>query len=215
MCKGPFTPRDPVLRRSIALLEAAMAMNQRMMLKELADRFSSQPVYTFTSRGADHVLSFYASVTVHDAAGAVRYCGESGAHFATKKAAQEAAAAAALLSGDAVGAGNNGLAAAATRAHAWVGDAAFEFILALLGARHGLSVEQLDGVSQALFSNESLAGYAPEPLASVVLTATGVEATMGAGLAPHVDVLLDVLLPVMTNANPALAAAVQAAVNQA
>ena len=190
-------------------------MNHRMMLKELADRFSSQPVYTCHSHGADHLLSFYASVSVLDAAGVLRYTGDSGlVHFATKKAAQEAAAAAALLNGDAVGAGNNAL-AAETRAHAWVGDAAFEFVLALLGTRHGLSVEQLDGVSQALFSNESLAGYAPEPLASVVLTATGVEATMGVGLAPHVDVLLDALLPVMTNANPALAAALQVAVNQA
>jgi hypothetical protein len=192
-----------------------MANNSRMVLQELADKFSSKAVYTFAAHGPPHLRLFHAAVTVFDLTGAVRYHGESGNHFATKKEAQEAAAAAALLNGDVMGGGNVATLSAETRKRAWAGDRAFAFILALLGMRHDLSVEQLDGVSQALFSNESLAGFAPQPLASVVLTATSVEANMGVGLAQHVDVLLDVFLPVMTSANPALAAALQAAVIQA
>jgi hypothetical protein len=188
-----------------------MAMNQRMKLKELADKFGRQPAYTFSSNGADHLLEFQAVVKVHDATGALRYSGECGARFPTKKEAQEAAAAAALRNGDVVSGGNTAV-SSETRKSAWLGDAAFELILALLGTRHGLSVEQLDGVSQALFSNESLASYAPEQLASSTLTATSVESNMGVHLVQHVDALLDVLVPAMTTANPALAAALDVAV---
>ena len=188
-----------------------MAMNQRMMLKELADKFGRQPVYKFCSYGADHMLCFSASVTVCDAYGAVRYSGDSVATYATKKAAQEAAAADALQRAGGSGAGEGSL-SARVRAKAWLGDSAFEFTLALLGSRSGLSVEQLDRISQRLFSNESLAAYAPEQLTSTTLTATSVEAAMGEQVADHLDTLLEILVPAMMLANQELTTALQDAV---
>ena len=110
-------------------------------------------------------------------------------------------AAAAGQDGDAV--------SAAVRAQAWLGDAALDFILALLGSRAGLSAQQMDTLSQQRLSNEALALLAPEDLASVALTATGVEADVGASVAPLADQLLAILLPALYDANALLADALQ------
>ena len=184
-----------------------------MRLKELGDTLGATLAYDFNVVGADHALRFSATVEGRDASGVVRYHGDSGDFFPTKKQAQEAAAANALgNAGVAVGGGAT--LSAATRAQAWLGDAAFEFALALLGTREGLSVEQFDRLSQQLFNNGALAAAAPHArqLTSVVLTATNEEARLGTRLTPHFDSLLDILLPAVHDANPAVAAALQAAV---
>jgi hypothetical protein len=97
-------------------------------------------------------------------------------------------------------------------AQAWLGDAALDFIVALMGTKEGLSVAQMDRVSQRQLCNKALAGCAREQLASETLTATEVEASVGRSLTPLIDDLLELLLPALREANPELASDLRGAV---
>ena len=125
------------------------------------------------------------------------YLGESGVEH-TKKEAAEAAAQAALNN-----AGNNQT-SAETRAKAWLGDAAQEVVLALLGTRAALSADQLDDLSQRLLSNDALTAMAEQQLVSPTVTATEEEARFGWRLLQDLDTLLEILVPALVDANPSL-----------
>lgn len=192
-------------------LSPAPATNARMRLKELADKVpGSEVLKSCKSYGLSgpNQPPFRASVVVVTNGGCkVLYSGKSGDAW-TVKEAEEAAAADALRK---AGAGDDG-APAAVRAEAWLGDAAQEFILALLGTRAGLTAAQLDHLSQTLLSNEALAAGAPEQLVSVTLTATEAEAKLGRRVTADTGNLLTLLLPALREANPALDAALRRAV---
>ncbi len=160
-----------------------------------------------TSTGPPHQRLFSLDIVVRDAGDNVRFSGSSG-HALSLKAAQEQAAVNALESADM---GDQAV-PAAVRAQAWLGDAAQEFLLALLASKAGLSAAQQDDISQALFSNAALAAGAPVQLASPYLTATEVEAALGRAVGQRIDDLLAILLPALHAGNPPLAAALQAAV---
>jgi hypothetical protein len=186
-----------------------MSSNARMHLKELCDK---NPGWTLTyeyptTSGPDHQRLFSVDVSVRDAGNKLRFFGSSG-HAQSLKAAQEQAAVKALESADL----GDQATPAAVKAQAWCGDAAQEFVLALLASKAGLSAAQQDDISQALFSNAALAAGAPVQLASPYLTATEAEAALGRVIAPSVDALLAILLPALHAGNPPLAAALQAAV---
>lgn len=189
--------------------------DNRTVLHRLAANLKKdgKPEYTILTFGIG-VHQYDATVKVYDAADAVRYYGTSGAGspFPSIRAAEEAAAADALRNAG-LGAGEDA-GRAAVRAQAWVGDAAQDFVLALLGARAGFTVQQFDDLSQQLFCNKALAACAPEQLASETLTATGVEAALGRRLTTDIDALLALLLPAMAESNAQLADKLQEAVAQ-
>lgn len=163
--------------------------------------------------GVAHAPTFTAQVVVTTAAGDVVVTGASGDHGYTDKGmAHEAACAAAQAALTAQGAGAPAAAAAQRLADAWLGDRSLLLLLALLGSEAGLSAAQLHTVSAALFTNEALAPFHPQQLGSVYATATAVEATLGAAVAPHAAALAAQLLPALQAAAPGLIAALQAAV---
>lgn len=188
--------------------------NYRMRLKELTDKLQG-PRYEWDDRtvtGASHQPLFTSSVRVYDGNDVLRYNGVSAAAASSKKDAKEDAAMAAVLAAGHVLPESADTDKAAVRKQAWLGDAAQEFVLGLLGTRAGLTAAQLDDLSQRLFCNKALAEDAPEQLVSETLTATHVEARLGLRLAQHIDVLLETLLPALLDANPALHDKLQAGV---
>ena len=182
-----------------------------MRLKELADKWGNcKFIYNDSVTGEAHLPRYSASLTVIDPAGTQRYSGVScRADYPNMDDAQEAAAADALRN-----AGDESD-PAAVRAQAWLGDAAQELILGLLGSRAGLSATQLDALSQRHLSNTALAKLAPEQLVSVTLTATHAEASLGVVVAQHADVLLATLMAALCEANAPLADELQSAVARA
>jgi hypothetical protein len=168
-------------------------------LKELTDKLPGAQVFpVYQEFGPDNQKQFTCRVEVRDQAGHVYYAGESVVPHKKKQYAKEAAAQAALNN-----AGNHNN-TAQTRAQAWLGDAAQDFVLALLGTRAGLSAVQLDSLSQELLSNDALAAMANVPLVSTAQTATEEEARFGRSLLQAVDLLLAILVPALQEANPAL-----------
>jgi hypothetical protein len=162
--------------------------------------------------GVPHAPTFTAQVVVTNAAGDVVVTGASGDHGYTRKTlAEKAACAAALALLNAQGAGAPAAAAVQRLADAWLGDRSLLLLLGLLGSEAGLSAAQMHTVS-ALFTNEALAPFNPQQLGSVYATATALEATLGAAVAPHAAALTAQLLPALQGAAPELIAALQAAV---
>lgn len=186
--------------------------NARMRLKELADKLGAVPQYnTQSCASVNNAPPFTSAVVVRSATGDLLYSGSSGQAL-NIKAAQEEAAADALSKAE-----GDQSERTEVRSQAWLGDAAQDFILALLGAKRGLSAAQLDAISQSELSNETLAKFAGAPggpgqLASVTLTATAAEASLGRRIAVDADALLGCLLPALEEANPRLAKALEAAV---
>jgi hypothetical protein len=163
--------------------------------------------------GVAHAPTFTSQVVVTTAAGAVVVTGASGDHGYTDKGqAHEAACAAAQAALNAQGAGAPAAAAAQRLADAWLGDRSLLLLLALLGSEAGLTAAQMHVISETLFSDQSLAAFHPQQLGSVKATATAVEATVGAAVAPHAAALAAQLLPALRAAAPGLIAALQAAV---
>ena len=195
--------------------------NRREQLKHLADTLfkPSRIASDCYSLNGNNQPPFKAFVKVYDGHGALRYDGESGELANSKDKAEEEAAISAMLRsgmGDRTTAESLPALAdtskAAVRKQAWLGDAAQEFVLGLLGTRERLTAAQMDTLSQRLLCNKALAEDAPEQLASETLTATHVEARLGLRLAQDIDILLETLLPALIDANPALHNKVQAAV---
>lgn len=172
--------------------------NARMRLKELKDKIPGASIEWVTDgHWLDNTLPpFTTRVTVRVGTTTL-YFGESGEKY-TKKEAEEAAAQAALNN-----AGNHET-NKETRAKAWLGDAAQELVLALLGTRKALSADQLDDLSQQLLSNDALTALAEQQLVSPTLTATEEEARFGRRLLQDLDILLDILLHALVDANPKL-----------
>jgi hypothetical protein len=192
---------------------SAAMKNARERLKELRDKHPTWTPLVYTARlNATGDLSkapFCVDVVVRDEAGVVRYSGASGEGHPTLDAAKEAACADALVPHEALFGDES---AERTRSLAWLGDTGLEFYLALLGARARLPAAALDGISQQLLSNQALAAGAPVQLASVTLTATGVEADIGRSLEEELESLFQPLERLMQEANPALALRLQQAV---
>ena len=181
-------------------------------LKGLADKLQGNRYeWDISVSGASHLSLFTASVRVYDGNDVLRYHGE-GAAASTKQGAKEEAAKAAVSAAGHVLPDSADTDKAAVRRQAWLGDAAQEFVLGLLGTRAGLTAAQMDDLSQSLLCNKALAEDAPEQLASETLTATHVEARLGLRLAQHLDSLLEILLPALIDANPALHDKLQAGV---
>ena len=149
---------------------------------------------------------------MYDADNVLHYRGASTEEASSKADAKESAAKAAVLAAGHVIPDDADTDKAAVRKQAWLGDAAQDFVLGLLGAKAGLKVEQLDKISQQLLCNKALAEDEPEKLALETLTATHVEARLGERLMDDMDSLLNVLLPALVAANPALHSKLQAAV---
>ena len=149
---------------------------------------------------------------MYDADNVLHYRGASTEEASSKADAKESAAKAAVLAAGHVIPDDADTDKAAVRKQAWLGDAAQDFVLGLLGAKAGLKVEQLDKISQQLLCNKALAEDEPEKLALETLTATHVEARLGERLMDDMDSLLNVLLPALVAANPALHNKLQAAV---
>ena len=175
--------------------------NARMQLKELCDRHGWRMSYTTSKSGPDHAASFTATVVATTISMLVAKTGTAYGAFTKAEAMEEACADALGLDDDFGPSGPQ-----AQRGDAWVGDAAQEMLIALLGL--GLSAEQLDGVSQLCASNVALAAAAAVPLTSVTATATAEEARAGRSVAAVAAELLDILLPAMQDANANFVAAV-------
>jgi len=190
-----------------------------MRLKELADKIPRARIVRKVANARDEFdfnePPFIAKVWVYDGCNELIYHGCSDEAL-SKKDAEEDAACQALLSGshyfDFFTPQATEADKAAVRKQAWLGDAAQEFVLGLLGTRAGLTAAQLDDLSQRLLCNKALAEDAPEQLVSETLTATHVEARLGLRLAQHIDILLETLLPALLDANPALHDKLQAGV---
>ena len=183
--------------------------NARMRLKELKDKIPCAAIEWVTSgHGLDNTQPpFTTRVTVRVAT-TTHYFGESGVEH-TKKEAEEAAAQAALNNA------GNPQTYQQTRATAWLGDAAQELVLALLGTRAALSADQLDDLSQQLLSNDALTALAEQQLVSMTVTATEEEARFGRRLLQDLDILLEILVPALVDANPKLYNALVNSVEQA
>ena len=183
--------------------------NCRMRLRELANVTGARYVADLIPVNDGLQPRFMAVVRVCDANEREIYKGESDAKL-SKPEAEEAAAQDAW---DKAGLGDPAeYSKAAVRRQAWLGDAAQDFVLGLLGTRAGLTAAQMDDLSQSLLCNKALAEDAPEQLASDTLTATHVEARLGLRLAQNLDSLLEILLKALIDANPALHDKLQAGV---
>ena len=152
--------------------------------------------------GPSHAPVFTCSVRVVAASGGPVLAAGTGSG-STRAAAQDAAAAAALACMDELASTPT----AELEALAWVGDAALDALLALLGHRARLSAAQLDAIRQRLANNSALGGGAPGRAA-----ATTVEAAVGAQVLLDADALQPLLLAAVRRGAPALVAELEAAV---